>query len=707
MKDLSREIGADLTHREIRSMLQTLAGREITIDLVAEEAFKQKALKEVKNKKKRAIERFNDIARGDFRIKGAMWEAKVHVNIARTGLRFWIQADEYRQSDREILDEDLPNESLIRAIAGRLRSAARLALDPIKKRCLELDAIADASAPDDELIYVKTAMRRLDLTTTVPAAILALIEDAHTHALARSKDLVKLSSNPYDLGTIVRIQNGGNRRRIVALLGPTNSGKTHAALELLRKAPSGAYLAPLRLMALEGWDRLRAYGLSVNMRTGEETIESEFARHTSATIEMADVETPVSVTVIDEAQLLDDPIRGWAWTRAICHAKSEIVAVTGSADCLPILRRIVGLTGESLEIHEFERRAPLIALQSPIELQDLAPGDALIAFSRANVLALKAELSRMNNPATGAPFEIATIYGALGPEVRRSEARRFASGEAHILIATDAIGMGLNLPIDRVIFSTLIKYDGRNVRDLTASEIRQIGGRAGRHGQKGGGYVGMLNGAGVSAAPIHRALQHAPSPPLDSRPHILPSFEQIQTGMRALELDALSKALPAVSAILRDCSDYRCQIDPGTIDLLETLEQSDLSIHDIYNWIGLPISLRNPENRKIVAEWASYQQHNLPVRAQYLEYEAGIEIDDHRLQQIERTVVQAGAYLWLSRRWPAIFEDGDVAAATRRHGNRMIEDALKQRQIHRTCRECGTPIGYRIRHDTCRKCAFG
>jgi ATP-dependent RNA helicase SUPV3L1/SUV3 len=346
-------------------------------------------------------------------------------------------------------------------------------------------------------------------------------------------------------------------------------------------------------------------------------------------------------------------------------------------------------------------------MNEPIGLSSLCSGDAVIAFSRTNVLAMKAEISRMVNPATGKPFKVATIYGTLGPEVRRSEAQRFSTGEAEILVATDAIGMGLNLPIDRVIFSTLVKYDGRIVRDLLPNEIRQIGGRAGRHGQEGGGRVGMLTGAGSSTLPIRRALEVVPGRLEDPRPYIWPTIEQIEKGMVALEVETLSKALPAVAAVLRNGPDYRCQIDPDTVDLLQTIEQFDIPLRDKHGWIGCPLPLRDQENRRVVEQWAAMQQREMPIRAPVLEYENGIEIDDHRLKDIERAVVQAGAYMWLSRRWPAIFEDSNVAYATRRDGNRMIEDALRQRHIHRNCRECGTPIGYRIRHDTCRKCAFG
>lgn len=694
--------------RDIRLVQRSLSGREITPDLVREELHRLDHLKIETQQRAAAMHRFAEVARGEYRMVDGIWQTRIHVDIAKTGIMFWLDVDEVRPSDRRTLGDADVETSELRAIAQRLRSATRLAAEPIRRRCLELDMDAALAATDEDLVYVKAAMRQVALTTTVPAAILAVIEAHHARALTRTLALARLAANPYEIRRIVTLGDVDHvKRRIIAIVGPTNSGKTHDAMAMLRTAPSGAYLAPLRLMAMENHDRLKQAGVRADMMTGEESILVPGATHVSATIEMADVDRHVSVAIVDEAQLLDDPQRGWAWTRAVFHMKADTLIVTGSPDCLPILRRIAHLTGETIELRTVERRAPLAAMDEPIDLASLRSGDAVIAFSRTNVLAMKAEISRMVNPATGKPFKVATIYGTLGPEVRRSEAQRFSTGEAEILVATDAIGMGLNLPIDRVIFSTLVKYDGRIVRDLLPNEIRQIGGRAGRHGQEGGGQVGMLTGAGSSTMPIRRALDAVPNRIDDPRPYIWPTLEQIEKGMDALEVETLSKALPAVAAVLRNGPDYRCQIDPDTIDLLQTIEQFDMPLKDKHGWIGCPLPLRDMENRRVVEQWAAMQQRELPVRAPVLEYENGVEIDDHRLKEIERSVVQAGAYLWLSRRWPGVFEDANVAFATRRDGNRMIEDALRQRHIHRNCRECGTPIGYRIRHETCRKCAFG
>jgi ATP-dependent RNA helicase SUPV3L1/SUV3 len=708
IRDALGSLGQKTTQRDVRAIQRALAGQEITIELVSDEVRRANALRARTRRERLQLERFNQAARGEYRMVDGSWEAKIHLDVARTGIALWIRMDRVRASDLETISKDDPEPSELRAIAGRLRSAARLAADPLRRRCSEMDAAGRAVASDEDLVFVRTAMRQLRIETVEPSEILNAVEKAHARALERSMAVAGLAADPHEIEGIMGLDvESRPKRRILAFVGPTNSGKTHAAIEMLKQARTGAYLAPLRLMAMENHDRLRQAGVATSMRTGEETIEIEGATHVSATVEMATIETHQDVVVVDESQLLDDPNRGWAWTRAIFHQRCGTMIVTGSPDCLPILRRIAFLTGESVEIRAFERRAPLSVMDSVVDFKDLRKGDAVIAFSRNNVLAIKAEISRIENPMTGRPFRVAMIYGTLGPEVRRSEAARFSCGDAEILVATDAIGMGLNLPIDRVIFSTMAKYDGFVVRDLQDSEIRQIGGRAGRHGQEQGGKVGLLKGAGGSLKTIAVALASKPKPASDPRPYILPTVGQIERGMDALEVDLLSKALPAVSAVLRNGPDYRCHVHPETIDLLQTIEQFDIPLRDKHAWIGCPMPLRDQANRRVVEEWAAHQQDAVPVHLVPLECEEGVEIDDHRLQDIERAVTQAGAYMWLSRRWPRVFSDVPVASSIRRDGNRMIEDALRQRHIHRKCQECGTPIGFRVHHRTCRKCAFG
>lgn len=284
------------------------------------------------------------------------------------------------------------------------------------------------------------------------------------------------------------------RRRILAFLGPTNSGKSHAAFDLLAAAPRGAYLAPLRLLAWEGQERLAERGVAASLLTGEERRADPGDTHLSATVEMADFVTPVPVAVIDEVQMLADEDRGWAWTQAVVGLPAETLVLAGAAEAEPLIRRLAGLTGETVELRRFERMVPLTPLHRRVPLARTEPGDAIVCFSRRDAFALREALIARGRPP-------AMVYGALGPDVRRAEAERFRDGTAPVLVATDAIGMGLNLPIRRILFAATTKYGG-----LGPHLIRQIAGRAGRFGHYPEGFVGVLEGE--DPAPILAAIEH-------------------------------------------------------------------------------------------------------------------------------------------------------------------------------------------------------
>jgi ATP-dependent RNA helicase SUPV3L1/SUV3 len=342
-------------------------------------------------------------------------------------------------------------------------------------------------------------------------------------------------------------------RRIIACLGPTNSGKTYFGLSRLAEAKSGIILGPLRLLAHEYREALEGRGIPTALLTGEERIAVPGSRHTAATVEMCPFNTPFDVAVIDEAQMLADPERGSAWTAAIMGVPARTVIILGAPDAAPMIRRIAKLCGDPLEEVRLERMGPLAAAREPVPLGDIGRGDALIAFSRREVFALRAELLRRGR-------SVAVVYGALGPTVRRAEARRFREGEAEVLVATDAIGMGLNIgPLRRVIFSALRKYDGQQERPLSVQEIKQIGGRAGRFGgEHAEGIVAVLAGGGDPAT-IASALTAGATPPLDLRPPVAPDADIVAAVAAEIGTDSLFGVLSRIerSVLRRDDPNYR------------------------------------------------------------------------------------------------------------------------------------------------------
>lgn len=274
-------------------------------------------------------------------------------------------------------------------------------------------------------------------------------------------------------------------RAFVLHVGPTNSGKTYGALEDLKQHTPGCYLAPLRLLALEMFDKLNDAGVPCSMVTGEESILIPGADNISSTVELCDYTRRFKTAVIDEAQLIADPERGAAWLKAICLVNAEVVHVCMAPEALTYLERLVRAFDAPYTVQKHERLCPLTFSGSVHGYEDLQKDDAIICFSRKSVLSTAAHLERNG-------FRASVIYGALPPEARRNEVRKYLAGETNIVVATDAIGMGISLPIRRVIFAETEKFDGKEFRGLNTAEINQIGGRAGRYGMHEKGEVLVL-----------------------------------------------------------------------------------------------------------------------------------------------------------------------------------------------------------------------
>ena len=270
------------------------------------------------------------------------------------------------------------------------------------------------------------------------------------------------------------------------------------------RAKTGVYLAPLRLLALEAQETLLDAGVDCSLTTGEEEDRRDWDTHVAATAEKLDLGTRYEVAVIDECQMIADRERGWAWTRAILGVRAPEVHLCAAPEARPLLERIIESCGDSCEVELHQRRTPLLCMKQPTDFEQLEPGDALITFSKVGVLSVAEDLRRSGkNPAI--------IYGALPYATRRRQMEGFLSGQMRYVVSTDAIGMGLNLPIRRVIFLDTQKFDGHERRELRPAEIRQIAGRAGRYGMYDKGYVGATEGLDFI-----RAGLKAPVPPLQT-----------------------------------------------------------------------------------------------------------------------------------------------------------------------------------------------
>ncbi len=258
----------------------------------------------------------------------------------------------------------------------------------------------------------------------------------------------------------------------MAVLGPTNTGKTHYAIERMCGYATGMIGLPLRLLAREVYDRVVALKgeAAVALVTGEEKIIPRVPSYFICTVEAMPLERGVDFLAVDEIQLCGDLERGHVFTDRLLHARGRFETLfLGAKTFAPLFHRL--LPGAEVMLRE---RLSHLSYAGPKKLTRLPPRTAIVAFSTEKVYAIAELIRRQRGGA-------AVVMGSLSPKTRNAQVDLFQRGEVDFLVATDAIGMGLNMDIQHVAFSGLSKFDGRNTRHLTAQEIGQIAGRAGRH----------------------------------------------------------------------------------------------------------------------------------------------------------------------------------------------------------------------------------
>jgi ATP-dependent RNA helicase SUPV3L1/SUV3 len=456
-------------------------------------------------------------------------------------------------------------------------------------------------------------------------------------------------------------------RKLYFYVGPTNSGKTHQALQELKSSDTGTYLAPLRLLALENYESLTADNIKASLVTGEEEIFDEDAGHICSTIEMLNYNLEVDVSVIDEVQMLEDEDRGWAWVNAILGSPAKKVIMTGSVNALDIVKKIASYLGEELEIVKFKRKNPIKVLEKPINLRDIKKATALIAFSRNDVLRLKSKLSKFHT--------VSVLYGNLSPEVRREEAKRFREGKSDILIATDAIAMGLNLPIRTLLFTTDTKFDGKSKRKLTPNEVIQIAGRAGRYGFHEVGHIGATSKS-VLAHINH--MFHSPMHTIKAPVKVKATQLQVEELSTFLNTKSLTKILNYFSKHMKYDGPFKAVNIKTMTELAAILDKkSNMSLEDKYMLSSAPINTRSP---LIVDAYLKYI--NAVLNHKVIKYSTssktiGLAKSQEELLTAEDEVKKVSLYLWLSYKFPHLFPDSEKAHKTRIQANNFCESSLK------------------------------
>ena len=473
------------------------------------------------------------------------------------------------------------------------------------------------------------------------------------------------------------------RRAIHLHVGPTNSGKTHAAVQKLKRAESGVYCSPLRLLAWEVAEGLNAdpegRGLTCNLVTGQERKVVAGSRHVACTVEMADVRRPVDVAVIDEAHLLGDAARGYAFTRAVLGLPAAELHLCGDPAMVPLIEQIARDLGEPLTVHTYERLQPLNVLREPLRrVADVQPGDCLVAFSRKAVHQLKRDIE------TDAGRRACVIYGSLPPEARARQAELFndrINSGYDVLIASDAIGMGLNLSIKRVVFTTLKKYDGAALRALAPPEARQIAGRAGRFGM--GASEGGATTMRRDTLRELRAAIDAPVVPL-TKASVAPTLDQI-----ALFLEATSPetSVPeALAAFTRDAvvpEHYFARACDDMIAAARLVEHLPLTLEDRWMFAVAPCSAEDLEGfgSKALVTFAEAFCKRGRVSVRAIERPSAFTsppTTQGELSVLEQAHAAYDLYLWFSLRCPSAFPEHDYAQALRKQCAAAIELGLQR-----------------------------
>ncbi len=405
--------------------------------------------------------------------------------------------------------------------------------------------------------------------------------------------------------------------RVTAVTGPTNTGKTHHAIERMLLHPSGMIGLPLRLLAREVYERVvsRKGALDVALITGEEKIIPAGARYWVCTVEAMPVEKRVAFVAVDEIQLCASRQRGRLFTERLLAARGLLETMfLGSDTMAPIIARLLPKAE-----HASRPRLSKLSWTGVSKLSALPKRSAIIAFSADQVYQLAERVRARRGGA-------AVVLGALSPRARNAQVAMYQAGEVDTLVATDAIGMGLNLDIDHVAFSALRKFDGHRHRALQPPELAQIAGRAGRHLRDG--TFGCLKGAGTLDPDVVERLEHHAFTPVERLYWRNPDLD-----FRSIDslLTSLRKRSPRRELIqVKDGEDHRVLEDLAADDEVRRATHSTDDVALLWEVCGVP------DYRKTLTG-----AHAEQLKRVYLFLREGGELPDDwirgRVQRLDRT----------------------------------------------------------------------
>ncbi|XP_050218403.1 DExH-box ATP-dependent RNA helicase DExH16, mitochondrial isoform X4 [Mercurialis annua] len=423
------------------------------------------------------------------------------------------------------------------------------------------------------------------------------------------------------------------QRKVFVHVGPTNSGKTYHALKRLESSSSGIYCGPLRLLAWEVAKRLNNAQVPCDLITGQEREEVDDARHKAVTVEMADVNSDYSCAVVDEIQMVGCKTRGFSFTRALLGISADELHLCGDPAAVPLIEEILKVTGDDIK--------------KKIE----SAGKHLCSV----------------------------VYGSLPPETRTRQATMFndASSEFDVLVASDAIGMGLNLNISRIIFSTMKKFDGVEMRSLTVPEIKQIAGRAGRYGSN---YpVGEVTCLSANDLPLLHSSLESPSPVLE-RAGLFPTFDLMymysrlhpEKGFYQILEHFVENAKLSPNYFIADCEEI--------LKVAAVIDEMPLSLNDKYLFCISPVDMNDEISSQGLTQFAENYARKGVVRLKEIFTPGTLQVPktQHALQELESIHKVLDLYVWLSFRLEDSFPDHELAASQKSLCSLLIEEFLER-----------------------------
>ncbi|AWP01715.1 putative ATP-dependent RNA helicase SUPV3L1 mitochondrial-like [Scophthalmus maximus] len=424
--------------------------------------------------------------------------------------------------------------------------------------------------------------------------------------------------------------------------------------------------------------------------------EGRAASHVACTIEMCSVTTPYEVAVIDEIQMIRDPARGWAWTRALLGLCAEEIHVCGEPAAIDFIRELMYTTGEEVEVNTYQRLTPFSVLDQALEsLDKLRPGDCIVCFSKNDIYSISRQIEISGQ-------ECAVIYGSLPPGTKLSQAKKFNDPDdpCKILVATDAIGMGLNLSIKRIIFNSLVKPNvnekgEKRMETISTSQALQIAGRAGRFSSKfSEGEVTTMYRDDV---PILKEILSQPVDPIETA-GLHPTAEQIEMFAYHLPDATLSNLVDIfVSLSQVDGLYFVCNIDDFKF-LADMIQHIPLNLRSRYVFCTAPINKKQTFVCTSFLKFARQFSRDEPLTfdwvCRHVSWPLAQPKDIKNLIHLEAVHDVLDLYLWLSYRFMDMFPDTKLVREIQQELDDIIQQGVRSitRLIRATNQSITNPL---------------